>query len=73
MKCPNCESEMDLGSNYGVDWAHQCGVCGYIVCQSCGHVMKSLDEADVYEVRTGYNYDCPECETQVYSVDMWAE
>lgn len=73
MNCPICDSVMWNGSDSAGDWGHECKNCGCIVCQNCGHEMKSFDEADSEETRTGRDYFCPECKTQVYSIDLYGE
>ena len=70
MNCPICKAKME--DAFG-DYGYECKECGCIVCQECKHAMRSLDQAEKYDTRTGADYRCSECGTDVYSVDLYPE
>ena len=70
MDCPTCKTLMieDNDSKY-------CDGCGRIECNTCGRVYYSLDELDKVDAsdleHSTTDYECPECETVVYSIDWY--
>jgi DNA-directed RNA polymerase subunit RPC12/RpoP len=73
MNCPKCNSEMELGTEVKGEWGHECHECGCVVCQNCGKAFVRLEEADVTDTHTGKDFYCPNCGSQIYSVDLYGE
>lgn len=74
VKCPACtDPEREMSEVEGE--SHECENCGTLICITCDRVYTGAEriQLSAVETRTGYDYYCIECDSQVYGVDIWAE